>query len=98
MIPHLIEGDRRNTQKQSVDTVQIQEAEEEIAIQRIIEDPEVVTRGTEIKDVTIVVQADLILQIVQRKKLDLLQEKNHEVLQVVHNQIKQKLMLKKIKL
>lgn len=88
MIPHLIEGDRRSTQKQNVDTVQVQEVEEEIAIQKIIEDPEAAAQETETKDVIIVVQAGLILQNVPRKKLDPLQKKSHEVLRVAHSQIK----------
>lgn len=98
MILHLIEGDRRSIQKQNVDTVQIQEAEEEIAIQKIIEDLEVVAREIGIKNVTVVAQADLTLQTVLRRKLGLLQEKSHEVPQVVHNQINQRLILKKTKL
>lgn len=93
MILHLTEGDLQNTQKQNVDTVRIREVEEEIAVQRVTEDLGAVARETEINDVTAVARAGLIPQIVPGEKLDLFQEKSHEALRVVHNQIKQKLML-----
>lgn len=86
--PLLIEEGRPNIRRQNVDIVQIQEAEEEIGIQRVTkEHPETVILEIEIKDVIILAQADLILQIIQREELDLLPERSHAVLRAVRNQI-----------
>lgn len=97
-ILQLIERDHQNTRKQSVDIVLIQEAEEEIVVQRVTEGRETVILGIEIKDVIILVQADLIHQIVPKERLDLSPGRSPEVLQAVHNQIKQRQTLRKAKL
>lgn len=80
----LIEKDHLNIQKQNVDIAHIQEAEAEteITIKRIIKVLETVIQKEE-KDIDIILGLDL--QIVQKGKLDLFQEKSLEVVQVVHN-------------
>jgi len=95
--PRHIEGDPQNILKQSVNIDHTREVEEEIEIQRAIKDPGAVTRETEIKDVTVLAQVDHTLQIVQKGRLDLHPEKNHEVLPAVHNRINRKLIQRKAK-
>jgi len=95
--PRHIEGDPQNILKQSVNIDHTREVEEEIEIQRAIKDPGAVTRETEIKDVIVLAQVDHTLQIVQKGRLDLHPEKNHEVLLAVHNRINRKLIQRKAK-
>lgn len=88
-LPHIGE-DRRNIRKQSADIVHIQEAEEEIGIQKAIKASEAVIRESEIGDGIGPAQVDHTLQIAQeeREKPDPLPERNHKVLRkAVHNRI-----------
>lgn len=91
----LIEEDRRGIRRQSADIVRIREVEVEIEIQRVIRVLGAVTREIAIRGVTIPVQVDHTLQIVQEEKVDPLPETNREVLPAVRNQINQNLMLKR---
>lgn len=84
MIHHLIEEDHLNIQNLKGDIVHILEveAETEIVVKKVIKAQEIVVRKV-VKDISIVL--DHVLQINPKEKLDLHQEKNLEVVQVVHN-------------
>lgn len=95
--PRRIEGDHPSTRRQSANIVHTQEVEEGIGIQRVIKDPEAVTREIETKDVIAPEQAGHILQIVQEEKLDPHPERSREAPPAVPNRINRRLIQKRAK-
>lgn len=84
MIHLPIDEDLPDIQKQSVGIVRIREAEGgiEIKAKKVTKALEIVVQKGE-RDIDII--PDHVLRIVPREKLDQLQEKSLEVVQVVHN-------------